>query len=313
MGGPDSGDATTALACCAKGKPVCKGLLTGFKDAQPVHRVYVNGFFMDETEVTNTQFSIFIRATHYRTVAERPLDPAQFPGADPSLLKPGSMVFFSPQRPVPLGDYSQWWHYVPGADWRHPTGPESNLHGLEKWPVIHVAYEDALAYATWCGKRLPTEAEWERAARGGHEKWPYVWGQTLTIKGTWQCNSFQGDFPYRDTGEDGFKGLAPVKSYRPNSYGLCDMAGNVWEWCSDWYRSDYYQTLAGSRHVTRNPKGPSDSLDPDEPNQPKRVQRGGSYLCSEQYCARYLLGTRGKGAPDTGTSHLGFRCVKDLK
>ncbi len=312
MGGPPADNDTSRAAHAAGDKPICPGLMKGFPDAQPGHKVYVDGFFMDASEVTNAQYAAFVKATGYKTVAERPLNPKDFPGADPALLVPGSVVFNTPKSAVSLNQPSEWWSYVPGAGWKHPSGPQSTLDGKDNLPVVHVAYEDAAAYAKWAGKRLPTEAEWERAARGGLEKQPYVWGKTLKIDGKWQCNAFQGDFPYRDTAEDGFTGIAPVKQFAPNAYGLYDMAGNVWEWCSDWYRPDYYQTLAKKGGVARNPRGPADSFDPDEPGIPKRVHRGGSFLCSDQYCARYLLGTRGKGAIDTGSSHLGFRCVKDV-
>ncbi len=313
MGGPPADNDTSRAAHAAGGKPICPALMGGFPDTQPGHEVFVDGFFMDAAEVTNAQYAAFVKAAHYKTVAERPLDPKDFPGADPALLVPGSVVFTTPKGAVPLTNVGEWWSYVPGANWKHPSGPQSSISGKENLPVVHIAYEDAAAYAKWAGKRLPTEAEWERAARGGREKQPYVWGQTLKIGGKWQCNAFQGDFPYRDAKEDGFAGIAPVKQFAPNDYGLYDVAANVWEWCSDWYRPDYYEALAKRGGVARNPRGPSDSHDPDEPGVPKRVHRGGSFLCSQQYCARYLLGTRDKGAVDTGASHLGFRCVKDVK
>lgn len=313
MGGPPQANDALKHAKAAEGKPVCEGLISGFPDAQPNHKVYVDAFYMDATEVTNAQYAAFVKATGYKTIAERPLDPAQFPNADPSMLVPGSIVFTAPKSKVPLNNFTAWWSYAPGASWQRPSGAQSSFQGKENLPVVHIAYEDAEAYAKWVGKRLPTEAEWERAARGGREKQPYIWGQTLKIKGRWQCNAFEGDFPYRDTKEDGFAGLAPIKQYAPNGYGLYDMAGNVWEWCSDWYRPDYYQTLAKQGGVARNPQGPTDSYDPEERGVPKRVHRGGSFLCSDQYCARYLLGTRSKGAIDTGSSHLGFRCVMDAK
>ncbi len=309
MGGPPQDNPTCRMAKSAKGKPICDGLRDGFTDAQPRHKVSVDGFWMDATEVTNAQYAAFVRATGYVTVAERKPEPAQFPGVDPALLVPGSLVFTPPRSAVPLDNYAAWWKYVPGASWKHTGGPNSSLTGKEKYPVVQVAYEDAAAYAQWAGKRLPTEAEWERAARGGRESDPYVWGKQLTPGGRWQCNAFQGEFPYRNTVKDGFTGLAPVAHYAPNRYGLYDMAGNAWEWCRDWYRPDFYAHLA-AHGLARNPTGPADGFDPEEPDVPKRVQRGGSFLCSDQYCARYLLGTRGKGAPDTGLGHVGFRCVR---
>jgi formylglycine-generating enzyme required for sulfatase activity len=278
-------------------------------DAQPVHRVYVDGFWMDSTEVTNEQFGRFVRATGYVTVAERTPRPEEYPGAPRENLVAGSVVFDPPPLPVPLDDHYRWWSYIVRASWRHPLGPASNLRRREHYPVVHVAYEDALAYARWAGKRLPTEAEFEFAARGGLSGKPYAWGDDLRPGGRWMANTFQGHFPNEDTGDDGWKGIAPVASYPANGYGLYDVAGNVWEWVSDWYRPDYYGTLQGA--VARNPRGPEASFDPEEVGVPKRVQRGGSFLCTSQYCTRYLVGTRGKGDVSSGANHLGFRCVKD--
>jgi formylglycine-generating enzyme required for sulfatase activity len=283
------------------------------KDSRPIHRVYVDAFWMDSTDVTNQQFARFVRSTKYVTVAERKPNAEDFPGAPPENLVPGAVVFSPPDHPVPLNNHYQWWSYVAGASWRHPTGPKSNLIGREKYPVVNVAYEDAEAYAKWAGKRLPTEAEWEFAARGGLSGKPFVWGSEFRPHGQWMANTFQGRFPILDTGEDGHKGITNVETYPPNGYGLYDMAGNVWQWVSDWYRPDYYLRLASSGGVPRNPKGPDSSLDPDEPGQPKRVMRGGSFLCTDKYCSRYMVGTRGKGEVSTGTNHLGFRCVKDAR
>jgi sulfatase modifying factor 1 len=280
-------------------------------DARPVHRVYVDGFFMDKTDVTNAEFARFVKATGYVTVAERPPKAEDFPGAPPENLVAGSVVFSPPDHPVSLNDHFQWWSYVPGANWRHPLGPKSNITGKDNYPVIHVAYEDAEAYAKWAGKRLPTEAEWEFAARGGLAGKPFVWGDEFRPHGKWMANTNQGQFPVKDTGEDGFVGIAPVAQYPANNYGLYDMAGNVWQWTTDWYRPDYYQQLAAAGGITRNPKGPDSSYDPAEPNELKKVHRGGSFLCTDQYCSRYIVGTRGKGEVSTGTNHLGFRCVKD--
>jgi len=273
----------------------------------------VDGFWMDKTEVTNDQFAKFVAATHYVTVAERVPRADDFPGAPPENLVAGSVVFSPPDHPVKLHDHFQWWSYVKGADWRHPEGPQSSIKDRGNQPVMHIAYEDALAYAKWAGKRLPTEAEFEFAARGGLERKPYAWGEELKPGGKFMANTFQGNFPDKNTKEDGYAAAAPVGSFSPNKYGLYDMAGNVWEWTSDWYRHDYYKTLAAEGPLARNPKGPADSLDPSEPGVKKKVHKGGSYLCTDQYCARYIAGGRGKGEPDTGTNHVGFRLVRDAR
>jgi len=280
-------------------------------DSRPIHRVYVHGFFMDRTDVTNVEFSRFVRATGYVTVAERAPGSRDYPGASPENLVAGAVVFSVPNRPVPLEDPYQWWSYVPGANWRHPQGPKSNLKGRENYPVVDVAYEDAEAYAKWVHKRLPTEAEWEFAARGGLSGKPYVWGDEFRPGGHWMANTYQGHFPDHDSGEDGYVGIAPVGTFPPNRYGLLDMAGNVWQWTSDWYRPDYYAMLMAGGGVAKNPQGPDSAFDPAEPREAKKVQRGGSFLCTDQYCARYMVGTRGKGEVTTGTNHLGFRCVRD--
>jgi len=281
------------------------------RDSRPIHRVYVDAFWIDQTDVTNEEFARFVRATKYVTVAERKPKAADFPGAPTENLVPGAVVFSPPNHTVPLNNHYQWWSYVPGANWKHPTGPRSNLNGREHYPVVNVAYEDAEAYANWAGKRLPTEAEWEFAARGGLSGKPFIWGDEFRPRGQWMANTFQGRFPIMDTGEDGHVGITPVCIYPPNGYGLYDMAGNVWQWVSDWYRPDYYRKLVSAGGVAHNPRGPVSSLDPDEPDQPKRVMRGGSFLCTDQYCSRYMVGTRGKGEISTGTNHLGFRCVRD--
>ncbi len=277
-----------------------------FADARPVHAVTVKGFWMDEHEVTNAEYAKFVQATNYVTVAESVLDPKDFPGIPPESLVPGSGVFSPPAQAVNLDNPLQWWKYVPGASWKHPLGPSTNLRGLENYPVIHICYTDALAYATWAGKRLPTEAEWEFAAQGKKPGQKYYWGNELKPGGKWMANIYQGSFPDKNTGEDGFIGIAPVKSFAPNGYGLYDMDGNVWEWCNDFYRADYY-----SKSPASNPKGPADSYDPDEPEAVKRVQRGGSFLCSDAYCIRYRPGSRGKGEINSGSNNLGFRCVRD--
>ena len=279
-------------------------------DSRPVHRVYVDGFYMDATEVTNEQFAAFVKATRYVTVAERTPRAEDFPGAPPEKLVAGSVLFSPPGRPVPLTDHFQWWTYVAGATWRHPLGPKSSIDGKARYPVLHVAYEDALAYAQWAGKRLPTEAEWEFAARGGLSGKIFPWGDDFRKDGHWMANSHQGDFPNHDSGADTFTGIAPIAQFPPNGYGLHDVGGNVWEWVSDWYRADYYAQLAATGAVARNPQGPAESYDPGAPGEKKRVHRGGSFLCTDQYCSRYMVGTRGSGEIGTGTNHLGFRCVK---
>ena len=282
-----------------------------FPDAKPWHRVHIDGFWMDKTEVTNEQFAQFVKATHYVTVAERTPRAEDFPGAPPENLVAGSVVFSPPDHPVELNNHFQWWDYVKGANWRHPEGPQSSIKDRGNYPVVHIAYEDALAYAKWAGKRLPTEAEFEFAQRGGLDRKPYAWGDVFMPGGKHMANTFQGHFPDTNTKEDGYEHAAPVASFPPNGYGLYDMAGNVWEWTSDWYRHDYYQTLAAEGSLARNPQGPADSFDPSEPGVKKKVHKGGSFLCTDQYCARYIAGGRGKGEPDTGTNHVGFRLVRE--
>ena len=279
-------------------------------DALPWHPVYVDGYWMDTTEVTNEQFAKFVKATGYITIAERKPRPED-PQAPPDKLVAGSVVFSPPDHPVELDNHFRWWNYVAGANWRHPEGAKSDLTGRMHHPVVHIAYADAIAYCKWAGKRLPTEAEFEFASRGRLDRKRYAWGDDFMPGGKHMANTFQGHFPDTNTGEDGYPGTAPVRSFPANGYGLYDMAGNVWEWTSDWYRADYYQTLSATGEVAINPKGPADSLDPNEPGVQKRVQRGGSFLCTDQYCARYIAGGRGKGDLDTGTNHLGFRCVRE--
>jgi formylglycine-generating enzyme required for sulfatase activity len=266
--------------------------------------VYVDGFWMDVTEVTNRQFGAFVAATGYVTVAERTPRAEDFPAAKPESLVAGAVVF------APSSDRPSWWQYVKGARWQRPRGTAPSGARRADHPVVQVAYEDAVAYAAWADKRLPTEAEWEFAARGGLTGKLYPWGDEFMVRERWLANVHQGPFPERDTGEDGFRGSAPVARFAPNPYGLYDLAGNVWEWTSDWYRPDDYarRKVAG---VARNPRGPSDSYDPSEPRVPKRVQRGGSFLCTAQFCARYMVGARGKGEPSTASEHVGFRLVKD--
>jgi formylglycine-generating enzyme required for sulfatase activity len=268
----------------------------------------VDGFWMDETEVTNDQFARFVKATGYVTVAERAPRAADYPNAPPENLVAGSACFTPPREAVPLDDLYRWWSYVRGADWRHPQGPRSDIRSKGRYPVVHVAYADAEAFARWAGKRLPTEAEWEFAARGGEAGRVYAWGDDMRPGGAFRANTHQGRFPAEDTAEDGYPGVAPVGRFPREGYGLYDVSGNVWEWVSDWYRPDYYAQVAGA--VARNPRGPDTPYDPAEPTEKKRVQRGGSYLCTDQYCTRYMVGTRGKGEVTSGSDHVGFRCVR---
>ncbi len=286
-------------------------------DEYPRHKVTVDGFWMDVTEVTNRQFAEFVSETGYITIAEQTPDweelkkelPPGTPKPDESLLVPASLVFVPSDRPVPLNDYSQWWTWEKGASWRQPHGPGSGIEGMDDFPVVHISYYDALAYCEWAGKRLPTEAEWEWAARGGLVDNIYPWGNEPVNAGRPKTNSWEGSFPYDNTEKDGHFFVAPVRSYDPNGYGLYDMAGNAWEWCSDWYRADYYQMVNRPEGIV-NPKGPADSYDPDEPYAHKRVIRGGSFLCNDAYCSGYRNARRMKTTPDSGMEHLGFRCVK---
>lgn len=281
-------------------------------DSNPIHTVYVDGFLMDEHEVTNAEFAKFVKATGYITIAEQVPTKEEFPDAPEENLKAGSVVFTPPSVVTTLDDYLLWWSFIYEANWLHPEGPGSTIDGKENYPVVQIAWEDAMAYAKWAGKRLPTEAEWEFAMRGGKTGETYSWGNDFTPNHKYMANTFQGKFPNNDEGKDGFKGIAPVKKYDKNNYGLYDMTGNVWEWCADWYDFNYYKILPQNQ-VIKNPKGSDKSYDPAEPNVLKKVHRGGSFLCTEQYCSRYVSGTRGKGDWRTGTNHLGFRCVKDVK
>lgn len=287
-------------------------------DEYPKHKVSVKGFWMDTHEVTNAQFREFVEATGYLTTAEKAPDweeiKKQLPPGTPKpadeLLVASSLVFTPPNRPISLNNASQWWSWVADASWKHPEGPSSDIKGKDNFPVIHISWDDAMAYAKWAGKRLPTEAEWEWAARGGKENNIYPWGNEGIDKGVVKANSWQGQFPNNNALRDGFYGLSPVKSFAPNGYGLYDMAGNVWEWCADWYHSDYYKTANKSSGIT-DPQGSPVSYDPMESTVPKRVVRGGSFLCNDSYCSGYRVAARMKSSPDTGLSHTGFRCVKD--
>ena len=285
-------------------------------DEFPKHGVKLNGFWMDAIEVTNAQFRQFVDATHYITIAERipkwedmkKLLPPDTPQPPDSVFVAGSLVFKKTANAVALNDYGQWWAFVKGANWRQPQGIGSNINRKDIEPVVHIAWDDAIAYCKWAGKRLPTEAEWEYAGRGGQNGKIYPWGNEAVDVGKPKTNSWQGKFPYLNLKMDGFEGLAPVKSFAPNGYGLYDMAGNVWEWCYDWYRPDYYSALKGV--VADNPQGPLSSFDPDEPSTPKKVVRGGSFLCNDGYCSGYRVARRMKSSRDTGLDHTGFRCVK---
>ena len=291
----------------------------GRQDEYPQHKVKLNGFWMDATEVTNAQFEKFVKATGYVTTAEIKPDweeikkqlPEGTPKPDESLLVASSLVFTPTKTAVDLNDASKWWKWTTDASWKHPEGPKSSIKGRENYPVVHISWDDATAYAKWAGKRLPTEAEWEFASRGGLIDKKYSWGNEDPERGKPKANIWQGKFPYLNTNLDKFVGAAPVKSFAPNKYGLYDMAGNVWEWCSDWYTPEYYKELYSS--TTNNPKGPSKSYDPMEPTVPKRVVRGGSFLCNASYCKGYRVTARMKSSPDTGLNHTGFRCVADIK
>lgn len=296
------------------GRTFLMGSDNHYPEEAPAHRVRVSGFWMDETAVTNAQFARFVASTGYVTVAERPLDPAQYPGADPSMLVPGGLVFRKRRGPVDLRDFRNWWAYVPGTCWRSPQGPGSSIEGLDDCPVVQVAFEDAEAYARWAGKALPTEAEWELAARGGLEGAEFAWGDELAPEGKHLANTWQGEFPWQNLRADGFEGIAPVKSYPPNGYGLYEMAGNVWEWTTDWYRDRHKKPHpTKSCCVPQNPRGPSmeHSYDACMPKVqiPRKVLKGGSFLCAPNYCRRYRPAARYPQMIDTATCHIGFRCV----
>ena len=282
-----------------------------YPEERPAHRVTVDGFWVDEHAVTVAEFRRFVNDTRYVTVAERPLDAVLYPGVDPELLVPGSLVFRKTNGPVDLSDFRNWWVYEPGACWKYPEGAESGLTGRDRHPITHVAYEDACAYAEWIGKDLPTEAEWEYAARGGIESAVFTWGDEFAPRGRMMANTWQGAFPWQNLGLDGYEGTSPVGSFRANGYGLYDMAGNVWEWTSDFFTSRHVDEVDDACCVPTNPRVDSASAEPSllsEP-MPRRVIKGGSHLCAPNYCLRYRPAARQGEAIDTSTSHIGFRCV----
>ena len=289
-----------------------------YPEEAPAHAVSVGGFWIDPHPVTNAQFRAFVQPTGYRTVAERPADPSVYPGADPAMLAPGSAVFAPPCRPVDLTDPYQWWSYVPGACWRHPGGPGTSVRDLPDHPVTHVAWPDALAYATWAGKQIPTEAEWEYAARGGLPGREFAWGDDLTPSGRHMANTWQGEFPHQNLKLDGCAGTSAVGTFPANGYGLHDMIGNVWEWTSEWYAA--HPSLAASAPaccgIPSSPVSPAggqwaDSIGPSplDARIPRKVMKGGSYLCAPNYCRRYRPAARMPQPIDTSTCHLGFRCI----
>ena len=285
-----------------------------YQEEQPVHRVRVDGFWIDRAPVTNADFARFVEATGYVTFAEIAPRAEDYPGALPDMLKPGSLVFVKPTGPVQMR-IENWWRFVFGADWRHPTGPESDIDGLADHPVVHIAARDAEAYAAWAGKRLPTEAEWEFAARGGLDQSEYAWGDFLAPGGRMLANYWQGRFPYENTAEDGYERTSPVGTFPANPFGLVDMIGNTWEWTSDWYQARHEAEVQKACCVPANPRGGSEAQSHDVRAAglpiPRRVLKGGSHLCAPNYCQRYRPAARYPHPVDTSTSHIGFRCVAD--
>jgi sulfatase modifying factor 1 len=286
-----------------------------YPEERPVHEVTVDGFWIDCCEVTNEQFARFVQATGYTTLAERPLNPADYPGAPAENLLPGSMVFHPTRAPVDLGQYANWWSWVPGASWRHPYGPQSSVERIGQHPVVHVAFEDAQAYATWSAKELPTEAQWEFAARGGLDGKIFAWGDEHDLGGKAMANSWQGEFPWQNLLLDGYAATSPVGSFPPNGYGLFDMTGNVWEWTSDWYVHRHADECTSSPCCgpAENPRilSPDKSYDVNQSQFkiPRRVVKGGSHLCAPNYCLRYRPAARQPQMVDTSMTHIGFRCI----
>jgi formylglycine-generating enzyme required for sulfatase activity len=284
-----------------------------YPEEAPVHRVTVDGFWIDRTPVTNRQFKEFVKATGHVTTAEIAPDPKDYPGALPHMIYAGSLVFSPPRRVTDLRDWSQRWTFLKGADWRHPYGPKSNINVLDNHPVVHVSFADAQAYAKWAGKELPTEAEWEFAARGGLDGEEYAWGNALTPGGKQMANTWQGNFPIENLNQDGFERTSPVTAFPPNGYGVYDMIGNVWEWASDWWSTRHEADAPKACCVPLNPRGGPEieSLDPCQPSIriPRKVLKGGSHLCAPNYCRRYRPAARHAEPVDTSTSHVGFRCV----
>ena len=284
-----------------------------YPEEAPVHRVVVDGFWIDRTPVTNRQFKQFVRATGHITTAEVAPAPADYPGALPHMIYAGSLVFTPPRHAVDLRDWSQWWTFMKGADWRHPYGPKSNINVLDHHPVVHVSYSDAFAYAQWVGKDLPTEAEWEFAARGGLDGAEFAWGDAFAPGGAQMANTWQGDFPVQNLNRDGYERTSPVTAFPPNGYGVCDLIGNVWEWTSDWWSVHHEADVPKACCIPENPRGGREerSYDPCQPNIkiPRKVLKGGSHLCAPNYCRRYRPAARHAEPVDTSTSHVGFRCV----
>ena len=311
-GDPHAGQRHAGLVWIPGGR-FAMGSNAHYPEESPVHTVVVDGFSIRATAVTNREYAEFVDATAYVTIAERPLDPADYPGAPPENLVAGSLVFTMTPGPVDLTHINQWWTWTPGASWRNPEGRRSNLGDRLDHPVVHIAHEDATAFADWADESLPTEAEWEFAARGGHERRSFIWGEEAVPDGKFHANFWQGDFPYRNSMADGFAGTAPVGSFPPNDFGLHDMAGNVWEWTDDWYADGHPAEADKPCCIPTNPRGPSENASYDRAQPqfaiPRRVVKGGSFLCADNYCQRYRPAARRPQMIDTGMSHVGFRTV----